>query len=73
MVMNNLIILKHGVSGNEMDGPWQTCHLSAEDYGKKALETAKMMKWVDNSIELVVCGSATSLMATYPERGSYCV
>ena len=53
--------------GNEMDGPWQTCHLSAEDYGKKALETAKMMKWVDNSIELVVCGSATSLMPTYPE------
>ena len=53
--------------GNEMDGPWQTCHLSAEDYGKKALETAKMMKWVDNSIELVVCGSATSIMPTYPE------
>ncbi|MBP3909101.1 MAG: alpha-N-arabinofuranosidase [Turicibacter sp.] len=61
----------HGIKtwciGNEMDGPWQTCHLSAEDYGKKALETAKMMKWVDDSIELVVCGSATSLMPTYPE------
>ncbi|MGL4337321.1 MAG: alpha-N-arabinofuranosidase [Turicibacter sp.] len=53
--------------GNEMDGPWQICHLTAEDYGKKALETAKMMKWVDNDIELVVCGSATSLMPSYPE------
>jgi alpha-N-arabinofuranosidase len=53
--------------GNEMDGPWQICHLDAVDYGKKALETMKIMKWVDPSIELVVCGSATSLMPTYPE------
>ncbi|MEG6572108.1 alpha-N-arabinofuranosidase [[Clostridium] cellulosi] len=53
--------------GNEMDGPWQTCHLSAEDYGKKALETAKIMKWVDPSIKLVVCGSSTPLLSTYPE------
>jgi alpha-N-arabinofuranosidase len=30
--------------GNEMDGPWQICGLSAEDYGKKALETAKIMR-----------------------------
>jgi alpha-N-arabinofuranosidase len=53
--------------GNEMDGPWQTCHLDAVDYGKKALETAKIMKWIDNSIELVVCGSSNSFMPTYPE------
>jgi alpha-N-arabinofuranosidase len=53
--------------GNEMDGPWQTCHLDAVDYGKKALETAKIMKWIDNSIELVVCGSSNSFMLTYPE------
>lgn len=53
--------------GNEMDGAWQTCHLDADDYGKKALETAKIMKWVDESIELVVCGSATTLQDTYPE------
>ncbi|MCL2031281.1 MAG: alpha-N-arabinofuranosidase [Oscillospiraceae bacterium] len=53
--------------GNEMDGPWQICHLNASDYGKKALETMKIMKWVDPSIELVVCGSATSKMPTYPE------
>lgn len=53
--------------GNEMDGEWQTCHLDADDYGKKALETAKIMKWIDDSIELVVCGSASALQQTYPE------
>lgn len=53
--------------GNEMDGPWQICHLDAVDYGKKARETAKIMRWIDESTELVVCGSATSLMDTYPE------
>ncbi|MDR2476196.1 MAG: alpha-N-arabinofuranosidase, partial [Treponema sp.] len=53
--------------GNEMDGSWQICHLDAHDYGKKALETAKIMKWADPSIELAVCGSATSLQPTFPE------
>jgi len=53
--------------GNEMDGEWQTCHLDADDYGKKALESAKIMKWIDDSIELVVCGSASTLQQTYPE------
>jgi alpha-N-arabinofuranosidase len=53
--------------GNEMDGSWQTCHLDAPDYGKKALETAKIMKWVDPSIELAVCGSSASWQPSYPE------
>lgn len=53
--------------GNEMDGPWQICHLDADDYGKKARETAKMMKLVDDRIELVVCGSSHSGMPTFPE------
>jgi alpha-N-arabinofuranosidase len=53
--------------GNEMDGDWQICHLSAEDYGKKALEAAKIMKWVDPTIELVACGSSGPHMATFPE------
>lgn len=53
--------------GNEMDGKWQTGHLEAADYGKKARETAKIMKWIDPSIELVVCGSASSDMPTFPE------
>lgn len=53
--------------GNEMDGFWQICHLEAADYGKKARETAKIMKLVDDSLELVVCGSASSEMPTFPE------
>lgn len=53
--------------GNEMDGDWQICHLTAEEYGRKALETAKLMKWTDPSIELVASGSSGSEMATYPE------
>lgn len=53
--------------GNEMDGDWQICHLDADEYGKKARETAKIMKWIDPSIELVACGSASTLQKTYPE------
>ncbi len=53
--------------GNEMDGPWQICHLDASDYGKKACETAKIMKWIDDTLELVACGSASSQLPTYPE------
>lgn len=53
--------------GNEMDGPWQIGHLSAEDYGKKALETAKIMHRIDPDIELVACGSSYSEMPTFPE------
>lgn len=52
--------------GNEMDGPWQICHLDADEYGKKALETIKLLKWTDDSIKCVVCGSASSDMPTYP-------
>ena len=44
--------------GNEMDGPWQMGHRSAEDYGKFALEGAKLMKWTDPSIKLIAAGSA---------------
>ena len=44
--------------GNEMDGPWQMGHRSAEDYGKFALEAAKMMKWTDPSIHLIASGSS---------------
>lgn len=53
--------------GNEMDGPWQICHMTADDYGKKARETMKIMRWTDESIKTVVCGSASTSMPTYPE------
>ena len=51
--------------GNEMDGPWQMGHKTAYEYGRIANEAAKMMKWVDPSIELVACGSAAHDMPTY--------
>lgn len=50
--------------GNEMDGPWQIGHKTAKEYGREACETAKVMKWVDPSIELVACGSSSSGMDT---------
>jgi len=53
--------------GNEMDGPWQIGHLDAVEYGKKALEAAKMMKWQDPSIATILCGSSNDRMPTYPE------
>ena len=51
--------------GNEMDGPWQIGHKTAEEYGRLAAETAKVMKWVDPSIELVACGSSNRGMPTF--------
>ena len=53
--------------GNEMDGPWQIGHLEAREYGLKAREAAKMMKWHDPSIKLALCGSSSTHMPTYPE------
>jgi alpha-N-arabinofuranosidase len=44
--------------GNEMDGPWQMGHRSAEDYGKFALEAAKLMKWTDPTVKLIAAGSS---------------
>lgn len=59
----------HGVKfwclGNEMDGLWQMERKTAEEYGRIAVEAAKMMKWVDPSIELAACGSTSRTMPTY--------
>ena len=51
--------------GNEMDGPWQICHRTADEYGRAALEAAKVMKWTDPSIEVVACGSSNARMPTF--------
>ncbi|GAA2537254.1 alpha-N-arabinofuranosidase [Winogradskya consettensis] len=51
--------------GNEMDGPWQTGHKTAYEYARLALETAKAMRQVDPSIELVACGSSNRAMPTF--------
>jgi alpha-N-arabinofuranosidase len=48
-----------------MDGPWQTGHKTAEEYGRLAAETAKAMRLVDPGIELVACGSSAHTMPTF--------
>jgi alpha-N-arabinofuranosidase len=53
--------------GNEMDGPWQIGHKTADEYGRIACEAAKVMKWVDPSIELVACGSSNTNMPTFAD------
>jgi alpha-N-arabinofuranosidase len=41
-----------------MDGPWQMGHRSADEYGKFALEAAKLMRWTDPNIQLIAAGSS---------------
>lgn len=53
--------------GNEMDGPWQTGHKEAHEYGALAASVAAAMKMLDHDIELVACGSSNSHMPTFPE------
>ncbi len=50
--------VKYWGLGNEMDGPWQMGHRTAEDYGKFALEAAKLMKLTDRDIKLVAAGAS---------------
>ncbi len=63
--------------GNEMDGAWQIGHLSADEYGKKAVEAAKVMRWTNGEcdgfgphpapLKLIVSGSSNHEMDTFPE------
>lgn len=59
----------HGIRmfclGNEMDGPWQLGHGTAEDYARLASKTARAMRQVDPDLELVVCGSSSAHMPTF--------
>jgi alpha-L-arabinofuranosidase len=59
--------VEHWCLGNEMDGPWQIGHMSAVEYGYKAADAARQMRYVDNSLKLIACGSASSGMPTYLE------
>lgn len=69
--------IKHGVEkphkiktwclGNEMDGPWQLGHKTMDEYGRLSVETARAMKTIDPSIEVVSYGSSYKDMPTFPE------
>jgi alpha-N-arabinofuranosidase len=50
--------VKYWGLGNEIDGPWQMGYKSAEDYAKMALETAKVVRWLDKDVKLVATGSS---------------
>ncbi|MHA7178211.1 arabinosylfuranosidase ArfA [Arthrobacter sp. Sr24] len=51
--------------GNEMDGPWQLGHGTAMDYAQLAGKTARAMRQIDPTLELVVCGSSGAAMPTF--------
>ncbi|WP_240670221.1 alpha-N-arabinofuranosidase [Actinoplanes solisilvae] len=51
--------------GNEMDGPWQTGHKTAHEYGRLAAETARALRSAEPGLELVACGSSSSSMPTF--------
>ena len=51
--------------GNEMDGPWQAGHKTAEEYARIATEAARLMRQEDPELELVACGSSNSSMETF--------
>lgn len=51
--------------GNEMDGPWQIGHKTADEYGRLAQETAKAIRLVDPDVTLVACGSSFEEMPTF--------
>ena len=59
--------VKHWCLGNEMDGPWQIGHMSATEYGLKAADAARQMRYVDPSLKLIACGSSGPFMPTYLE------
>jgi alpha-L-arabinofuranosidase len=51
--------------GNELDGPWQTGHKTAHEYGRLAAETARALRQAEPGLELVACGSSNSQMPTF--------
>jgi len=51
--------------GNEMDGPWQIGHCTATEYGLRAADAARQMRYVDPSLKLIACGSSGPFVPTY--------
>ncbi len=51
--------------GNEMDGPWQLGHGTPQEYGRLAVKTARAMRQLDPTLELVVCGSSNAQMPLF--------
>ena len=48
-----------------MDGPWQVGHGTPREYGRLAVKTARAMRQIDPTLELVVCGSSSAQMPLF--------
>ncbi|WP_407542275.1 alpha-N-arabinofuranosidase (plasmid) [Deinococcus radiomollis] len=59
--------VKYWCLGNEMDGPWQIGQMGALEYAEKAVQAAKLMRWMDPSIKTIACGSSATSMPGYPD------
>ncbi|MBQ6595385.1 MAG: alpha-N-arabinofuranosidase [Clostridia bacterium] len=59
--------IRYWCLGNEMDGPWQVGHKTAEEYGRLATGTAQALRMYDPDLKLVSCGSSHTFMDTFPE------
>ena len=60
--------VKYWGIGNEVDGPWQIGHKTAQEYARAFTEFGKVMRWVDPDIKLIA--SAVSLWSgDWVERG----
>ena len=57
--------VEHWCLGNEMDGPWQIGHMTAVEYGMRAADAGRQMRYVDSSLKLIACGSSTVFMPSY--------
>lgn len=51
--------------GNELDGPWQLGHKTADAYGQLASATARALRAAEPGLELIACGSSSSSMPTF--------
>ncbi|MCA9734255.1 alpha-N-arabinofuranosidase [candidate division KSB1 bacterium] len=58
--------VKYWGLGNEMDGWWQMGQKNAHEYGKFALEAAKLMKWTSPGIKLIAAGSSNFYYGSDP-------
>lgn len=50
--------VKYWGIGNEVDGNWQIGFKTPLEYARAYLEFAKVMKWVDPTIQLMACGTS---------------
>lgn len=57
--------VRHWCLGNEMDGPWQIGHSTAQAYGYKAADAAREMRAIDPTLFLTASGTSNTDLPTY--------